>query len=393
MHTLSVVIPAYNEEKGIEALLKKATDVCGALPGADPRLRDCEIIVVNDGSEDRTREIIEQFPSVKLVNHPANRGYGAALKTGFAEARGEYIAFLDADSTYPPEALEDLFDTAIATDADMIVGSRMAGNESGMPVQRRIGNMISAWTLSWIANRRITDTASGMRLFKKSILKTLEPLPDGLDFTPSMSTLALAEDLNVVEVPIRYHKRVGASKLNGIRDGLQFLRSILTLAELYNPLKFFGTAGLVALCAAFLLGLGPLGHYLRFHEVPDDRIYRLFMIIILTVSGLNAITFGISLRYVLALIHRRFQKGTRMTRIFRSSILGKLDIVGVCLVAGAVLLNWRTIYQYVTTAHIWEHWSYMYAGAFLFLIGIHLIMIGRLVRIFEMLQERKREKK
>ena len=388
MHFLSIVIPAYNEEQGIEIILKKLIDVCHSLSNEHQLLNGYEIIVVNDGSSDETHNIVETFSEVRLIDHHNNRGYGAALKTGFEEAHSEYIAFLDADGTYPPEALGDLLAHALSTDADMVVGTRMTGSHSRMPITRWIGNTFYAWVLSWIANRRITDTASGMRIFKRSILKRLEPLPDGLDLTPSMSTLAFQEGLNVLEVPISYNERVGRSKLSVVRDGIRFFHSIVTLAELYEPLKFFGAAGLLMVFGAFILGLEPVSHYIQYREVPDDQIYRLFTIIVLAVIGLNSITFGVSLNYILALIRGRFVRDTWITKILRPSLLVRLDLVGTCLILAAVLLNWKTIYQYVTTAHIWVHWSYILVGAFLSLIGGNMLMIGRLIRIFEKLRER-----
>jgi len=189
-------------------------------------------------------------------------------------------------------------------------------------------------------------------------------------------------------MPIRYDERVGRSKLNIVQDGLRFLQSIVTLAEFYNPLKFFGVAGLMLMFVGFLLSLGPAWHYILYHEVREDSIYRLFTIMVLSVVGLNSITFGVSLRYILTLTQPRTLKETWLTKIFRPSVLGKLDKAGLILVICAVLLNWKTIYQYVMTAHIWLHWSYVFAGAFLFLIGTHLIMIGRLVRVFERLKQR-----
>ncbi|MGC8782481.1 MAG: glycosyltransferase family 2 protein, partial [Anaerolineae bacterium] len=100
MTTLSVVIPAYNEEAGIQAVVQR---VLATRPQLAAEGLDLELIVVDDGSRDRTAELVAATPAARLIRHRTNGGYGAALKTGFAAARGEWIGFLDADGTYPPE--------------------------------------------------------------------------------------------------------------------------------------------------------------------------------------------------------------------------------------------------------------------------------------------------
>jgi len=124
---------------------------------------------------------------VRLVSHETNRGYGAALKTGFCHSTGDLLAFLDADGTYPPEHFPQLCCAALAG-ADLVIGSRMAGAKSQMPPVRRVGNLIFATLVSLVGNHRVSDSASGMRVFRREILERLYPLPDGLEFTPVMST-------------------------------------------------------------------------------------------------------------------------------------------------------------------------------------------------------------
>jgi glycosyltransferase involved in cell wall biosynthesis len=253
MTTLSIVIPAFNEEDGIQAVIQRA------LAGR-PRLAECgvegmELIVVDDGSRDRTAELVEAMPGVRLIRHRANGGYGAALKTGFAAARGEWIGFLDADGTYPPESFPELCRAALAQDADIVIGSRMAGAASQMPAVRRLGNFIFAHLVSLVSAQRISDSASGMRIFKKAILERLYPLPDGLNLTPVMSTRALHEGLKMIEVPIPYSERQGRSKLNVVRDGMRFAQSIVWTALTYNPVRLLGLIGLACLAVTAAVAL------------------------------------------------------------------------------------------------------------------------------------------
>ncbi len=230
--------------------------------------------MVDDGSSDRTAEIVRSTPGVRLVQHPVNRGYGAALKTGFRAANGELLAFLDADGTYPPEYFPLLCETLLQNGNDIVVGSRMAGAESEMPLTRRIGNTVFAAMISLLGRQRITDSASGMRVFRREALEKLYPLPDGLNFTPIMSTRALHEDVHMVEVPIPYSERVGRSKLSVVRDGTRYVQTITWTALNYNPVRILGMIGLVALGIAGLIAvavaiarfsgvttLGPLGGF------------------------------------------------------------------------------------------------------------------------------------
>ncbi len=253
MTTLSIVIPAYNEESGIAEIVQRVLDVKKDL--ADVGVDDLELIVVDDGSRDRTTEIASQIEGVRLIQHPKNKGYGAALKTGFGHARGELIGFLDADGTYPPEYFPQLCQKAL-NGVDLVIGSRMAGADSDMPLTRRLGNLFFAGFISLLGRHKITDSASGMRVFKREVLERVYPLPDGLNLTPIMSTRAIHEGVNLAEIPIPYSERVGESKLSVVRDGSIYLQSITWTVLTYNPVRIFGMIGLGGLGIAGLVTLG-----------------------------------------------------------------------------------------------------------------------------------------
>jgi len=161
MSVLSVVIPAYNEEEGIAEIIERVLAIRPRM--GEVGLTDLELIVVDDGSRDRTAEIAAQYPDVC-------QGYGAALKTGFGRARGELLGFLDADGTYPPEHFPKLCRMALQEGADLVIGSRMAGSDSEMPLVRRIGNLVFANLVSLLGRRRISDSASGMRVIRREVL-------------------------------------------------------------------------------------------------------------------------------------------------------------------------------------------------------------------------------
>jgi glycosyltransferase involved in cell wall biosynthesis len=393
LYVISVVVPALNEERSIGDIIERTLSERKKILSEIEEIKDFEFIVVNDGSTDRTGEIVRGYADeVILIEHERNMGYGFALKRGFQAATGDLIAFYDGDRTYPPECLSDLIKKMIEKDADVVIGSRMAGEKSDMPLQRRVGNKFFAYLLSWIVGRRISDTASGMRVFRKSILPQLYPLPDGLDLTPAMSTQALHENLKIVETPIAYDERVGSSKLNAITDGVRFLRTIIGVARLYNPLKFFGLIGLLFIVTAIVLSIGPISYYLQARRVEYGEIYRLFTIMVLSVTGLNVLIFGIVSNETLSIMHKRkiLQNSRALGLFLRSEVTHLFGKLGWFLILISALLNYEAIFQFLTTRHIYVHWSYILTGTALFLVGGQLVMARSLLKVLRELRDRQR---
>lgn len=388
---LSIVVPAYNEEEGISEVLKRIDRVAGDLLKKRADVSEIEILVINDGSTDETEAKARIGARTRIITHASNKGYGAALKTGFFQSKGDVIVFLDADGTYPPEHLENLCDPVLQGLADITVATRSGQGTDGMSFARRVGNLLFARFLSWIAERPVSDSASGMRAFRKSILPYLLPLPDGLDFIAGLSTRALHESLRVLEIPIPYARRCGHSKLSIVKDGVRFLKTFVTTAVTYNPLKFFGACGLTSLFVASYLGIGPLSFYMRYRRVDDWEIYRLLTILVLSIIGLQLINFGIIGNRLVALVSGR--------PVETRSLLGRLVLnrdfsraswrLGAALCMAAVLLNYRAIAQYLALRSIAVHWSYIITGATMFLVGAQLLMTGGLLGIFRMIEERQ----
>jgi len=200
--------------------------------------------VVDDGPSVATADLVRAYDGVELARHDRNSGYGAALKAAFAHARGQWIAFLDADGTYPPEYLPQLCECALEQKADLVVDSRRSGARSQMPFTRRVGNLLWSSLLTALGNRKASDPASGMRLIRREALPLLLPLPDGLHFAPVMSTRAVHEQLHMVDVPIHYSERDGRSKLHVLRDGTRFHTFIIWTALCHKPVRLLGLAGL-----------------------------------------------------------------------------------------------------------------------------------------------------
>ncbi len=391
MRILSVVIPAYNEEESIASVVKRVDSAADSLLTNHAGMSEVEILVVNDGSTDRTAERAKVSPRVRVINHPTNQGYGAALKTGFLKSKGDLIAFLDADGTYPPEYLGALCKPVIEGCADMTVGTRNKVGQSGMPFVRRVGNFLFARVLTWIAETPVSDSASGMRVFRKSTLPRLLPLPDGLDFIVGLSTRTFHESLTVLEIPIPYAEREGRSKLSVLKDGFRFLRTFIVVGATYNPLKFFGVLGVLSLVLASYLGIGPVIYYLRYRRVEDWEIYRLFTILVLGIVGVQLINFGIIGNRLLALVSGlHFEKRSLVGRLFLNRGFSGTSLkMGAALCIGAVVLNYPTIMQYLTLRSIYVHWAYVITGATMFLVGAQLLMAWGLLAIFRKVEQRQ----
>lgn len=245
----SVVIPAYNEEQGIEQVLQQ---LCAAL-------NDCpvpyEIIVVDDGSRDKTAAILGNFQGIRLISHPVNKGYGAALKTGIRFARHNLICITDADGTYPNERIFELIDHMQHHHTDMIVGARI-GKRVHIPLVRRPAKWFIARLADFVCDQHIPDLNSGFRVFRRqSVLPFWNMLPNGFSFTTTITLCMLTNAYLVEYVPIDYHIRNGRSKIRPMRDTINFLRLIMHIALLFNPLKIFIPLSLILLMTAVVAGL------------------------------------------------------------------------------------------------------------------------------------------
>lgn len=236
---VSLVLPVYNEA------LKLASILDGLHSALDQCCDQFEILAVNDGSTDGTREILSGRTDIRFLDHPLNRGYGAALKTGIRHAKYSIIIITDADGTYPPEHIAMLL--ARIDQVDMVVGSR-----TGAEVQYSWVRSIPKWFLvrfaEWMAKQRIPDLNSGLRIFHRDVAQRfLKILPNGFSFTTTITLAMLTNGYLVAYEPINYRSRTGRSKIRPIRDTLGMLRTILFTGMYFAPLRvFLPIAGLFA---------------------------------------------------------------------------------------------------------------------------------------------------
>lgn len=386
--TLSVVIPAFNEEAAI-------ADIVGRVLALRPQLlahgiAGPEVLVVDDGSRDRTSEIAQRVDGVRLIRHDANRGYGAALKTGLALAGGDLIAFLDADGTYPPESFPELCAAAL-DGADVVIGSRMTAAGNGMPATRRLGNRLFAGLVTLLGDRRVHDCASGMRVIRRAALARLYPLPDGLNFTPIMSLRAMHEGLTLVEVPIPYSERIGESKLNVAQDGLRYIRSILWTALSYNPVRVFGILGAAGVSVAAVIGLGLVVARLRgITTLGPWGVTAIFTALVAGVAGVSVFNLGVMFNYLVALFRKQPARlGLFGRPIFDPPLEQHFGWMGFGIGGAGLVLAGVTLALGISGWEIARLWLYLVGSALLILVGVQLVLSWVLMKTLDDLSQRE----
>ena len=388
MTMLSVVIPAYNEEDGIETIALRVLAVGEAL--AQSGVAKLEVIVVDDGSRDRTAEIAAEIPGVRLVRHVKNKGYGAALKTGFAQAQGELIGFLDADGTYPPEYFPQLCKQALDGN-ELVIGSRMAGEDSQMPLTRRVGNLFFAGLLTLVGRQHVSDSASGMRVFKREILERVYPLPDGLNLTPVMSTRAIHDGVKMAEVPIPYSERVGRSKLSVVRDGSIFLQSMIWTVLAYNPVRILGLLGGGGLAASALVGFGLVAARISgITTLGAWGVAAVFWGVVSGVTGFSLFALGMTFNYLVSLFYKRpIRQGLFGKPIFQPSLDHQFGWLGALGLSIGIVLGVVSLVLGVNGWEIARLWLYLLGSAMFILVGVQLIIYWILMRVLEELSQRE----
>jgi glycosyltransferase involved in cell wall biosynthesis len=227
---VSILIPVYNEEQTIGETLRQIMEVCQQLG------HKAEVIVIDDGSTDRTPQIAV-IAGVILLRHETNRGYGAALKTGIRQARGETIVIIDADLTYPPQRIPALVEELRG--ADMVVGARI-GKSVSIPLVRRPAKWFIQKLANRVAGQTIPDLNSGLRVFRKEqALRYIHLYPDGFSLTTTLTLAFLCDGLAVRYISVDYSVRQGHSKIRPLRDTFNFIVLIIRMAAYFDPMKIF----------------------------------------------------------------------------------------------------------------------------------------------------------
>jgi glycosyltransferase involved in cell wall biosynthesis len=237
--SLSIVIPAKNEAANLARLIP---EIRAAAP-------DAELIVVDDGSTDGTRELCEAH-AVRLFRQPYSMGNGAAIKTGARHAKGKILVFMDGDGQHDPADMARLLDK-LGEGYAMVVGARNFGSQASLG--RGLANGFYNRLASWMVGHRIEDLTSGYRAVQADKFRDfLHLLPNGFSYPTTITMALFRAGYPVAYVPIKARRREGKSHIQPIRDGLRFLLIIFRIGTLYSPLKLFAPISLTF----FAFGLG-----------------------------------------------------------------------------------------------------------------------------------------
>ena len=375
---LGIAIPALNEEDNIESIIQRSLAARQYIQDHSS-VTDVEVTVVSDGSTDRTVELASRYKDlIRLIVFSENQGYGAAIKEAWMESDADLLGFLDADGTCDPNFFAPLCNQILEQKTDVALGCRLNA-ESEMPLIRRLGNSIFASLLSIFASSRVRDTASGMRVVRRSSLTHLFPLPDGLHFTPAMSARAMMSDaIRISELDMPYHERVGESKLRVIRDGFRFLWVIIETGLLYRPARPLNLAGIVLALLGAALIFPPALYYLHHRAVLEWMIYRFLVSQLLGTAA--CLCFCAS--YIL----------TQMTEIALADEIGKHQpswaegffhsawfwVVNALLTAAGGSLVMGSVLQLIETGSTYEHWSRFVAMTFCLSV-VTILLITRCI--------------
>ena len=225
----SFIIPCYNEQPGV--LTQTVTRVGEAARAAG---WECDIIVVDDASS-RFSYAEGTFGAARLVRHKLNRGYGAALASGLRHARYSWIGIVDADGTYPVEKFTEML--RLTDEYQMIIGTRSWADINWL---RRIPKRCLTWLASFLADYRIPDLNSGMRVFHREIYDQHRRVyPDRFSFSSTLTMVSLTRGYEVTFFDIAYFQRVGQSSIHPLRDPIRFGYQLLRLSLYFRPLRFF----------------------------------------------------------------------------------------------------------------------------------------------------------
>ena len=247
-HMISVVVPIYNEEQSIDltiSTLKRQLDEQSGL--------EFEIICVDDGSLDKSLEILKKHPGIRIVQHQINKGYGEALKSGIRCSKGDWILITDADQTYNIADLPMLLE--YKNNFDMVVGARRGKGIASSPL-KFLARAILKQFVKVLTGTRVPDLNSGFRIFKKTMfLQYQHLLPSGFSFTTTITVAALFEKAPIKYVDTEYFVRQGKSNIKPIRDFLGFLMLIIRLGTYFDPLRLFLPVSLFVAFIGILRGI------------------------------------------------------------------------------------------------------------------------------------------
>jgi glycosyltransferase involved in cell wall biosynthesis len=271
----SIIIPAYNEEDGIVGVIKAIQEL--KLNG------EYEVIVVDDGSTDKTYDQVSKLEGIKVIRHPYNKGYGSALKTGIRKAQYDICLIMDSDGQHDPKYIPELIREM--EDNEMVVGAR--SKDSQFSLSRKPGKWLLSVLANFLSDIKIPDLNSGLRAIKKDRIKEfMHILPNGFSFSTTITLALLKAGYNVKYIPVMTRKRVGRkSTVSAARDGFNTVLLIIRTILLFNPLKVFVPVSLAMFIAGFLFSLYGV---IAYHRFPGTGITVILTSVIIFFVGILA---------------------------------------------------------------------------------------------------------
>jgi glycosyltransferase involved in cell wall biosynthesis len=275
--SLTIIIPAFNEARNLEIILPALTVHC--------REKNWQVLVVNDGSGDNSGEVLGKFESagdLKVINHKLNKGYGAAIKSGFAGCSTDYAITFDADGQHSVEDIDTLFRYMVAEDADLVVGSRNGFKSSSLI--KGLGKGIIRTIARILMTVPIHDLNSGMKIYRADLAKKyLNLAPDTMAFSDIITLVFISNRHLVLEVPIQVRERLKGTSSIRIQTAFQTIMEIIHVIILFNPMKIFLPLSFLSLLAGLAIGI-PL--IIRGHGFSTGSMLGI-------ISGINLFLLGL----------------------------------------------------------------------------------------------------
>lgn len=278
---IAIIIPAYNEELTIADTVR----------GFFSQIPEALIVVVDNNSKDRTSEISRAvFQELKcrgVLLFEKRQGKGMAVRKAFREIDAQWYVMVDADTTYPAEAVRDLLKIAVENKYDMVVGDRLSGGAYKQQNKRRFhgfGNNLITTIINLLFRNDLKDILSGYRVFSRLFVKNYPILATGFEIETEMTLHALDKRFSITEVPINYYERPegSVSKLNTFGDGIRIMKTIMWIFKDYKPLHFFGTCALLSFVAGIVISIPVIYEYIEFryiYRIPSAVLSTGFMIV------------------------------------------------------------------------------------------------------------------
>lgn len=262
----AVIIPAYNEELTIRSVIE----------AFQREIPEAQLVVVNNNSHDKTREIAQQtfaeLGANGVILDESRQGKGNAVRLAFTKVEADVYVIVDADMTYPADAVRKLIQPILEKNADVVVGNRHFGGrykEENKRIMHNFGNSLVKWVINSLFRANLSDIMSGYRAFNRRFVKSYPILVEGFQIETDMTLHALDKRFRIVEVPIDYRDRPAGSvsKLNTFADGMRVLFTIAQILRYYRPLMFFGWLSAFVGLAGLIAGAPAVLDFIMYHWV------------------------------------------------------------------------------------------------------------------------------